>query len=403
MEINDNSLFSSRSSLFKKRIHNAMLMGSHRNKKFLQWLFDNKYLYFYNDAEVNQRSTSEFFKLLDLFEAKYKENWDLGFEYIGGNDFRPYLKVIYPKFTITNTANESHLIKDLIVIHKIGFSDRSNSIYTYQPQGGRLSKTKLEIASGYQQSHLPSHSGWRDLPFNTETFCVGGDTDVSRMIAEFEVEMDWDRYELYLFCIDSMITWESLEGAPYRRMSTVKHALNSRVTSVNSNNVRDIVDCIIMNKVPLDVDFYVDQGLFRIKPNERANQFIKTIILREFNFTKYRSMLVTRVPNTFDEFLQLKAENQPGADYEIVAKSHYTIFRGEKVFAKKIKEDSRNEKPTPIEEYIVYPKLLKDVLKQLESRIYSKAVTKSGIKIYNSLDNANRSPAPDPIPVQVYF
>lgn len=401
MEINDDKLASSDYN-FKRKIHNAMLMGTHRDKDFLQWLFDKQYLYFYS-GDVNQTSINQFFKLLDLFEAKYKGNWDLGFEDYGSISLKPYLKVIYPKFTITNTANESHLIRDLIVIHQVGFSNRSGSIYTYQPQGGRLSKTKLEIASSYQQSHLPGHSTWTDLPFHTETFCVGGDTDVSRMIAEFEVEMDWDRYELYLFCIDSMITWESLEGTPYRRMNTVKHALNSRVTNVNSNYTRDIVDYIVGYKIPLDVDFYIDQGLFRIKPNQRANEFIKNIVLKKFNFLTYKSILVTRVPNTFDEFLQMKDDSQPNNNYEIRAKSDYTIFRGKKIFAKKIKEDSRNEKPTPIEEYIVYPKFLKDVLKQLESRIYSKAVTKSGIKIYNSLDNANRNSAPDPVPVQVYF
>lgn len=400
MEINDDRLPLSNS--FKKKIHNAMLMGTHRDKDFLQWLFDKKYLYFHS-GDVNQTSINQFFKLLNLFEAKYKGNWDLGFENYGNTCLKPYLKVLYPKFTITNTANESHLIRDLMVIHKVDFSNRSRSVHTLQPSGSRLSKTKLEIASGYQQSHLPGHSDWINLPFHAETFCVGGDTDVSRMIAEFEVEMDWDRYELYLFCIDSMITWESIEGAPYRRMNSVKHALNSRVTNVNLNSVKDVVDCIVMNKIPLNVDFYVDQGLFKIKPNEKANEFIKAIVLREFTFLKYKSILVTRVPNTFDEFLQMKADSQPETSYEVQATKHYTIFRGEKVFAKKIKEDSRNQKPTPIEEYIVYPKFLKNVLNKLESRIYSKAITKSGIKIYNSLSDANRSVAPDPISMQANF
>ena len=381
-------------------VHNVMLLGKHREKKFLQRLYDKGILHLYDKYEPEQEHINEFFKFLDLFEAKYKGNFDLGLHY-DGCDFYPYFKVLYPEFVITNSKGETHTIRDLVILHPVAF--REGHVYTKHPQGGRLSKTLLEIAAGYQQSHLPGHSDWINTPFHTERFCVGGDTDVSRMIAEFEVEMDWDRYELYLFCIDSMITWESLEGAPYRRMNSVKHALNSRVTTVNSNYTIDIVDYIVINKIPLDVDFYVDQGLFKIKPNQRANEFIKSIVLKKFNFLTYKSILVTRVSNTFNEFLQMKADSQPENSYEIQATKHYTIFRGEKVFAKRIKEDSRNEKPTPIEEYIVYPKFLKDVLKQLESRIYSKAVTKSGIKIYNSLDNANRNPAPDPVPVQVYF
>jgi hypothetical protein len=399
MEINDNTLLSSK---LRRKIHNAMLMGTHRNKKFLQWLFHNQYLYFYS-GDVSTRAEEEFFKLLDLFEAKYKDNWDLGFESFGSTGLKPYLKVIYPEFTITNSNRESHLIKDLVVIHRVAFSNRSNSVYTLQPQGGRLSKTKLEIASGYQQSHLPSHSDWINLPFHTENFCVGGDTDVNRMLAEFEIEMDWDRYELYLFCVDSMVTWESLEGVPYRKMNTIKNALNSMVTSVSESYTNDLINQIVANKIPLNVDFYVADGIFRIKPNEKANEFIKNIILQKYTYTIYKSILVTRVPNTFDQFLQMKTENSPTRTFEVVATNAYTIIKGKKMFAKNIKEDSRNQKPTPIEEYIVYPKFLKNVLNKLESRIYSKAVTKSGIKIYNSLDNADRSIAPDPVSMQIDF
>lgn len=401
MEINDKQLLSSASS-FRRKIHNAMLMGTHRNKKFLQWLFDKQYLYFYA-GDVSTKSIEEFFKLLDLFEAKYKGNWDLGFENYGEVCLKPYLKVIYPEFTITNSNGESHLIKDLVVIHKVSFSNRSDSVYTLQPQGARLSKTKLEIASSYQQSHLPGYSDWADFPFHAETFCVGGDTDVNRMLAEFEIEMDWDRYELYLFCVDSMVTWESLEGVPYRRMNIIKNALNTRVTGVSEFYSNDVVNHIVADKIPLDVDFYISDGVFKIKPNEKANEFIKSIILQKHPYTIYKSILVTRVPNTFDEFLQMKIENSPTKTFEVKATDAYTIIKGEKRFAKKIKEDSRIEKPTPIEEYIVYPKFLKNVLSKLESRIYSKAVTKSGIKIYNSLSDANRSPAPDPVSMQIDF
>lgn len=382
-----------------KLMHNAMLMNTHRSKDFLMYLFNKGLLHFINDYRQNQEAINQFFRLLDLFDAKYKNLYDLGFTY-DGSDFYPYFKVLYPKFIITNSHSETHQIQDLFVIHEVAYNPNNGGhVYTKHPQGGRFSKTKLEIVSSYQQSHLPKHEDWRKQPFDCTTFCVGGDTDVSRMIAEFEVEMDWDRYELYLFCVDSMITWESLEGVPYIKMRDIKNALNNEVTSVNQSYVQTLVNSITDNKIPLDVDFYIEKGLYRIRPNERANEFVKKLVLQYYNFEKYKSILVSRVPNTFNEFLQMKAEQETPQNYSITATTEYTLFRGKKVFAKLIKEDTRNEPTVPLENLIVYPNFLKDVLSQLESRIYSKAVTKSGTKIYNSLSNASRSVSSDSVSV----
>ena len=68
MDINDNRLPKS-GILMWKIIHNAMLLGIHRNKKFLNYLFTKGYLGFYNNCDPIPRHITEFFKLLDLFEA----------------------------------------------------------------------------------------------------------------------------------------------------------------------------------------------------------------------------------------------------------------------------------------------------------------------------------------------
>jgi hypothetical protein len=194
-----------------------------------------------------------------------------------------------------------------------------------------------------------------------------------------------------------MITWESLEGVPYRKMRDIKNALNNKVTSVDASYVRRVVDKITKNEIALDLDFYIENGLYRIRPNEKANEFIKNIVLQTLTFEQYKKILVSRVPNTFNEFLQMKAEQDAQQNYKISYPTRYTIFRGKKIFAKILKEDTRNEPVVSLENLIVYPKFLKDVLNQLESRIYSKAVTKSGVKIHNSLSNANRSTTSDSV------
>jgi hypothetical protein len=390
-------------SFTKNILNNATLLGTHKNKKFLERLFDKKTIQIRGAGDLTSIEKSlfksQFFRILDLFEEKYKGQADLGFHYDQQAGYSmPYFKVLYPKFTITNSQGRSHEIRDLFVFHS--FKWTNGSIHPYKLEGGRFSKTDLEVSSSYQQSHLGSHSGWRDNPFYCSYFCVGSETDVSLMMAEFEVQMDYDRYELFLFCVDSMITWESLEGVPFIRMEVVKNANSNRVMSSSERFENAVINHIMVEKIPLDVDFYVADNLYKIHPNLRASDFIKKIVLKYMTFDIAKTILVSKVPNTFDHYLQMKAEGAVARSLnKVAATKEYTIFRGRKIYAKIVKEDRRNEIPISVEDYIVYPKFLENVIRKLESRIYEKAVVKSATEIYNSRSNAHRSVASDTVSV----
>jgi hypothetical protein len=386
---------------FQQFLNNACLLGTHKNKKFLSWLFDRRKITIPGLVGAAQRDIrkgkEDFFKILDLFEEKYKGQADLGF-YYDGNYTYPYFKVLYPKFTISNSQGRTHEIKDLFVYHSFKYSN--GSVHPYKLEGGRFSKTDLEITSGYQQSHLGSYSSWKDNPFYCSNFCVGSDTDVSLMLAEFEIEMDFERYELFLFCVDTMITWESLEGVPYIKMENIQNANSGRVTNSDGTYENTIVSKIINDAIPLDVDFYVADGVYKIHPNLRASNFIKKLVLERYTFAVAKSIIVSKVPNTFNMYLQMKAEGATAkAMNKITATQDYTIFRGRKIFPRVIKEDGRKSTPISIDDYIVYPKFLENVLRKLETRIYEKAVVKSATEIHNSLSNANRGVTSDTVSV----
>lgn len=378
-------------------LHNAVLTSQHKNKKFLKKLIEKFHIVFEGAEGISDvtKLSEDFFAILDLFEAKYKDQADLDF-YYNGAEFIPYFKVFYPKYIITNSQGKTHEIKDLFVIHL--FKWNGEALYPSKLEGGRLSKTKLEVLSGYQQSHLGSHRGWQLDPLYCSYFCVGGDTDVSRMMAEFSVDMDMDRYELFLFCVDSMITWESLEGVPFIRMETVKNADSVRVSSINSRYANKILKTIMDQKIPLDVDFYISEGLYKIHPNVRASEFIKRVALTCLTFNEYQTILVSRVPNTYNHFLQMKAENAVGTTaIKVEATKDYTLFRGRKLYPKIIKEDTRLSKPVSAEDHIIYPKFLDYVITELESRIYEKAVVKSATKLYHTSSDANRGITSDTV------
>ena len=384
---------------FKQFLNNACLLGTHKNKKFLGKLFDKQFIAIPGADPTSdiQKVKSDFFKILDLFEEKYKGKADLGFYHESGlQRIIPYFKVLYPKFTITNSQGRSHEIRDLFVYHSFKFT--RGSVHPWKLEGGRFSKTDLEITSGYQQSHLGSHSSWSSNPFYCSYFCVGGDTDVSRMLAEFEVEMDMDRYELFLFCVDSMITWESLEGVPFIRMEVIKNANSGRVTNTNPNYEEGIVQAILTEKIPLDVDFYISDGIYRIHPNLRASNFIKKIVLKHYTFNVAKSIIVSKTPNTFNHYLQMKAEGEVLKQVnKVTVPKEYTIFRGRKLYPKVVREDRRKNTPISIEDYIVYPKFLENVLRKLESRIYEKAVVKNATRLYHTSNNASRGITSDTV------
>lgn len=387
---------------FKDFLNNATLMGLHKNKKFLGRLFDKNLISIPGSLPNHiDKVKEDFFKILDLFEEKYKDQADLGFHF-DRDLYIPYFKVLYPKFTISNSEGRTHQIRDLFVFHSFKYSN--DSVHPYKLEGGRFSKTEQEIISNYQQSHLGSCGQWTTNPFYCSNFCIGSNTDVSLMMAEFEVEMDFDRYELFLFCVDSMITWESLEGVPYIKMEVIEKAGSDRVTSSKENYENQVITHILAEKLPLDVDFYVSEGVYKIHPNLRASEFIKEIVLKLFTFDVAKTILVTKTPNTFNTYLQMKAEGAVAKELnKLVATEDYTIFRGRKIFAKIVKEDKRNEVPVSIDDYIVYPKFLENVLRKLEHRIYEKAVVKSATQIHNSSNNAYRGVASDSVLVQEYF
>jgi hypothetical protein len=386
MNLNDHYLLSCENP-YGELIHNAVLTNIHKNKRFLDFLFKKRIITFKDniDLDVNEELLSSFYKFLDLFSEKYKDNFDLKFVYEPVKDvFLCYFVVLYPEVTISNSLGKSHFIKDLFVAHFLKV--RENNLYTDIPSGGRFSKTHQEIIAGYQQSHLQSNNFWANAPFFSSRFCVGGNTDVSRMCAEFSVEMDWDRYELYLFCVDSMVKWESLEGIPYFKIKDMLSANNGLITSFSKNFADKVVDRLLDNEENLDLDFYVEKSIFRIKDSERNTAFFKEFITRTYMKSNYESVFVHRKADAYNEFYSIVPKVEGSL---FINRTDYFILQGRKIFARKIK--TKKQKAVSFEDCIIYPKFLNYVFNRIEQRIYQKNVTQNGIKIYNSSNNSNRS------------
>lgn len=386
-------------------IHNALLMGFQYNKKWVTWMFKKRRLGVINISYSNlelQSMLQSLFKLMDIFEAKYGDKCEFSFWY-DPNEGRhvPIFKVIYEEVIIENSRGRKHKIKDLFVIHY--FEYREKHLRPKRMYGGRIRKDILELESGYQQSHLPnlSKDSFLKNPFYSHTFCIGSDTDVSRMLAEFKIDMDYERYELFLYTVDSMVQWESLEGVPYVKMEVVENALSGLITGTNPLLEKKVIADLYLEETPLDFDYYISGGIYKIKPNRKASDLIKKVVLDIFDFRVYKSILVTTIDNK--TFIQMRAEGEVlKKEVSFPAKrkdAAYTIFRGQKLYPKILKIDSRHQKKVSIEDYIIYPKFLENVLRELETRIYEKAVAKNAIKLFSSTANATECAASNTVPM----
>ena len=327
-------------------------------------------------------------KMFDIYKGHYKEYFDV--QIVDGTIL---FKILYPEFTISNSEGRSHPIKDLMVIHSFSFNETEGHVHPARIQGMRLTRTSEEIYTGYKHSHIhiSNISDYMSYPFSISYFCIGNETDLSLLEAEFEVMMDYERIELYLFVIDSMVQWESLEGVPYIRMSKIYDENFKTVTNINVAYANRVVQHIEENRLTLDVDFYYAEGRYKIKPNRKASDFIKKIVLEILLPEQYEFILALYSPS-LKSFLGLSvkgaAKSAPKVD-EQGGEIPYTFFNGVKRYCKAIEmnPEERKNKKTPIEDYIIYPEFLNYVTRKLEERLFKKTSTSSAIAYCSAISN----------------
>lgn len=138
------------------------------------------------------------------------------------NKYKVDVKTIiihYPEVIIKNSNNKSHTIKDLYL--RTTFNNKGK--LTEQFEMNRSTYTKAELEFGYRHSHHPSISinalsirGWN-------TTCLGEGPLSTQVGVLRHSNIDFSEGDIIsYFCnLDSYITWESLEGVPYKRLEQI--------------------------------------------------------------------------------------------------------------------------------------------------------------------------------------
>lgn len=155
-------------------------------------------------------------EMLDAVVGKERYDWVSPIE----------LYIHYPEFTIRNTHDNTHVIRDLYV--KLTFVDSALLRLNRTIEGMRTTLSEAELRKHYGHSHLQS-SGYRTFA----TFCLGA-TSLAELVTDFmTTDIDPDQFFILIMWIGEYLQWESLEGGPYHLMGDVTRINNSSTSSVN--------------------------------------------------------------------------------------------------------------------------------------------------------------------------
>ena len=139
----------------------------------------------------------------------------------------------FPEVIVNNKRGESHIMRDFFVKFDIVFY--SDNLFTLSNiKGRRLKLTAQEIQADYQFSHLSN-----GINQNWNNFCFGDSTPITILFNKISRKHNKntleDVYKFFLL-LDTYVTWESLEGVPYRKIG---HIGTSNVSS--SGEQREVI------------------------------------------------------------------------------------------------------------------------------------------------------------------
>lgn len=222
-----------------------------KNKpKYIQSLYDNKELSI-SDYPVNETKFSRIKYIGSACTEIFKNRWDFEFD----NNFKNIKGIIiyFPEFIIRNKDNKEHNIKDLFVKLKLDSSARVTNI-----QGYRSTLTYAEYSSNYVHSHLSTH--YKENTNTFSEFCLGTGS-INKTLSLYNTDLNRDTFLNLLLELYPLVTYESLEGTPYRKIEDIHCKYVDTISKywLYNDNKRDIyINSVKVNNKNIVLNFNRD-------------------------------------------------------------------------------------------------------------------------------------------------
>jgi len=202
----------------------------------------------------------------------YKDRWDvyLTKEY---RSIEINFIIHFPTVTITNSANQSHTMKDVFIMLEMG---KVGQTFVDNIRLFRTTFAPIEAMKDYVHSHVNS---WRIRGFTVEaqTFCLGNN-EVSDMLKILKTEYNNDLFEFFLLSIENMVAWESLEGVPYISIDRLYNNHTNHYISLY--DLEKISNPIIDHIDEKKIDLYYHLDRYKIVDNSNYKEAVKEAVIK---------------------------------------------------------------------------------------------------------------------------
>lgn len=385
--------------LFYNIIKNAKNTGNIRKTS---WIYKRALKGFFKDIKKGDVEQARNFanhidSIITVLNSVHGNNWDFNLNpSIVLNVFEGFelsCVIHYPEISITNSVGLQHKMKDLFVVFNISDTQFENEdgLPVYGPtklKGTRSTLSYEEWFVGYLHSHLPSiMTTEQQSALYLPDFCLGEETEIRDIMESLYIKYQPEMFEMFLYTIDSIVKWESLEGVPYIKIKDI--AVGSKENIV-SNFVESHLDGYYENirreMHSFNLDFVFSENRYKIKNNEKFDKHVHNVIKEKFS-VYYDKLLVTKVGNIYYGYSHPKIKTAEDLKKMFVTRDRQPHFylRNEKIVFNI--EPYTGELPD-INNYKVHPKFLEYVSTKLEQELHEKSITKSAVEKYHQLINA---------------
>lgn len=249
--------------VYERRIRRALLnmkiSGETRKTRFFykilsQGLFGASP----HDREYNKENAiliaNKIDRMISILNNKMEEDWDFYVAPVFNGTaeepeislFNVHLVLRYPYQTVKNSSGYEWNIQNLFLTFKISIND--GTLVINSPEGTRGTLHVEEIYYPYYHSHLrtPFSEGIFSYidAFKTCDMCLGeSDTqDLIERLASPVEDFNEDVFEAFLYSLDTLVSWESLEGVPYRYIADIRPIIGGNGYenyTISRNYIRD--------------------------------------------------------------------------------------------------------------------------------------------------------------------
>ena len=340
-------------------------------------------------------------EMITSLNSIYKDRWS--FRFLDLYTF-PQILIYFPEFTIKNSSGDTHKILDLYVVLKPVLCSNGpnfgNSIY-----GFRTTLTDKEYSSGYIHSHISSidvyfeHFSLNNYVY--KSFCLGSSEVIDIMqILNNSSSFDKNMFELLLLTLDTYVKWESLEGGPYIKMSSISNTQAINRKFINYPEFKEEAYNIISDNKAIQRKWeYVHiNGDIRVVNNTNFVNSLKKLFIDN-------GKVYLLCKKEIGIYREISEENLSSSS---TFNNKYIMFRGEKRYAKIKSTIAVNKTPDyNLEALHIYPELLRGIIYEINREITKKYINyyakkqrieeaKKGISLYHLQRGNNQE---DTVPV----